>query len=142
MLLSDFEQDIDPKVLARGREYYQTGRIISITEKNGAFLARVEGSERYRVAVELSDKREIRYSSCTCPYDQAEICKHQVAVFLALREQPLPDTVSTGRVKNEKSLESLVESASRRVLEEFLLSLAAEHPFIKKSLKLALERRQ
>lgn len=138
MLLSDFEHDIDPKVLARGQEYYRTGRVLSIKEKNGAFLARVEGSEQYRVELELSGEREIRYSICTCPYDQGEFCKHQVAVFLALREQPLPKTISTEKTKSEKSLESLVESAPRQVLEEFLLSLAEEHPFIKKSLKLKL----
>jgi len=142
MNLTDFEKHIDPVILARGQDYYNSGQVLSIEKTgSGVFLARVEGSESYQVQVQLSDEKKIIFSSCNCPYDQGEFCKHQVAVFLALRETPGSAGIVTGDKKNERSLQSLIEKAPRQELERVLLSLAHEHPFIKRTLKLVLEKK-
>lgn len=87
MNLQDLELLMDEKILARGYDYYAKGRIISVeeTDKN-VYRAEVEGSELYSVEVELDDEGGILDSCCDCPYDRGEYCKHQAAVFFALRD--------------------------------------------------------
>jgi uncharacterized Zn finger protein len=47
----------------------------------------VDGSEIYEVEVRLDEDGEILDIAYDCPYDWGEICKHQVAVLLAVRKQ-------------------------------------------------------
>ena len=87
MNLHNFEVCIDKKILARGYEYYENDCVRSVeeTEKN-VYVAEVEGGELYTVEVELDAQADIVDSQCDCPYDWGEYCKHQAAVFFALRD--------------------------------------------------------
>ncbi|NCC75808.1 MAG: hypothetical protein EOM08_05180, partial [Clostridia bacterium] len=87
MDLLDFEQEIEPVIVARGRDYYESGYVLSLVAMgNGEYTAQVEGTEVYTVAVKLDDQDTILETTCTCPYDFGLFCKHQVAVFLAICE--------------------------------------------------------
>ena len=87
MDLHNFESYIDETILMRGYDYYRQGHVICIREnEEHVFMAEVEGTETYHVAVELDEDMSIVDTRCNCPYDYGEFCKHQVAVFLALRK--------------------------------------------------------
>lgn len=73
-----------PDSYARGRDYFAAGRVRSLGEKRGgAVVAKVRGSASYSVRL-WADGDDLAYS-CTCPGgDDGELCKHCVAVGLAV----------------------------------------------------------
>ncbi|BDS14686.1 SWIM zinc finger family protein [Aureispira anguillae] len=89
MTLDNYQSLVEPKILERGLEYYNLGAILEFNAiSSNCFVAIVESfySDRtYRVEVDLS-KREICNSSCSCPYDWGNICKHEVAVYLEIKD--------------------------------------------------------
>lgn len=88
MNLSDFEEYFSPRILERGKNYYQNHHVISLESiGNGSYEAEVEGSEIYTVFAELKADGEVLDLSCDCPYEWEEFCKHEAAVLYALREQ-------------------------------------------------------
>jgi len=83
--INDFDDSLDPVILKRGRQYYQEGRVSRIEKTTAGWTAVVAGTHDYRVEVQLEPNGFIRFSSCDCPYEGGEYCKHQAAVFYALR---------------------------------------------------------
>ena len=80
---ANFETEVDPTVLARGRAYFEAGRVTALDKNEDGWTATVLGSVPYQVVV--IDKREDNLSlSCTCPYDRGPVCKHMVAVLLTI----------------------------------------------------------
>ncbi len=85
ILLSDFDTLVPPKIYSRGEEYYEEGAVFDLHEESeGEWVASVRGTEDYRVEIELKGG-QIESWYCDCPYD-GTICKHVVAVVLAIRE--------------------------------------------------------
>ena len=84
MNLNDFENYIDPVIYQRGEEYFDLGAVEKLKESGNKWEAVVEGTDYYQVSVQLDQDNEIITSRCNCPYDHGPICKHQVAVFLAI----------------------------------------------------------
>lgn len=82
----------------RGQQYFKRGYVGSISREDNTFKARVEGSERYKVRLTV-EKTGASYR-CNCPYDYDGICKHAVALGLAVLQEfgpeiepgPTPDT--------------------------------------------------
>lgn len=156
MNLNDFENYIDRKILARGYDYFENSCVISIAEKDdNIYEAEVAGTERYQVEVELDDEANIIYTQCDCPYDMGEYCKHQVAVFLALRDRKgnsqkdgggLKSKISSGpgnqsSIPPKKKARSIEEILSQRTKEElvgFILDIADEYEEIKQRIELNL----
>ncbi len=65
----------------RGEDYFLTGRVKAIVERDGEITATVRGTESYRVVM-CVDNEDLDYS-CTCPVGaDGEFCKHCVAVGL------------------------------------------------------------
>ena len=88
MNVSDFEEYFSPRILERGRNYYQNHHVVSLEYiGNGSYEAEVAGSETYTVFAELKADGEILDLSCDCPYEQEEFCKHEAAVLYQLRER-------------------------------------------------------
>jgi uncharacterized Zn finger protein len=84
MNLKNFQNQISPTILQRGKAYFDDGAVgMPEEEEDGLWSAEVEGSEVYLVEVELTGHHEIESYYCDCPHD-ADICKHIVAVFYAL----------------------------------------------------------
>jgi len=85
MTLSNFENFVPPHIWMRGEEYFESGAVTELEEtESGKWIAQVEGTKDYEVEVSIEGK-EIVYWDCDCPYD-GDICKHIVAVILAIRE--------------------------------------------------------
>jgi hypothetical protein len=95
----------------------------------------VQGGEDYDVYVELDREGNVTDSECDCPYDYGPICKHQVAVFLTLR-----DRVSEQDATSEPSLKELLEAESKEALVSLLLSIASEGGSAAERIRLSLSK--
>ena len=81
---------VTEKSFERGRDYYESGMVESVTQRGNRLFADVLGSEcePYNVGITL-EERDFR-ASCTCPYDWEGYCKHIVAVLLTwIRDREL-----------------------------------------------------
>ncbi|NPV91979.1 MAG: hypothetical protein HPY50_14530 [Firmicutes bacterium] len=141
MRLKDFEDDIEAKIVERGWDYYRAGNVANLKKQGeGLYRAVVEGTERYRVEVTLSGDY-IADSVCSCPYDQGEICKHQVAVFYALRDKTDDISDQAGKGESGTSLPELLNKADREVLERVLLDMAEKDDLVCKRLEMLLSKK-
>ncbi len=154
---------IDDKILKRGKEYYNDNMISALTkDENNEFSALVKGSgrEKYKVNVKISKDGDILDCSCNCPYDFSDVCKHLVAVFLAIKS----DDFDMKKYKKEKyndsfaegmALAEILSSTNKNELIDYLLDMSikdsriehelmflfgspdrdSEHKFIKDSIK-------
>ncbi len=116
MNLKNFESKVERKVVERGLSYYKSGDIKKL-EKVGAgeFSATVFGTEKYTVYVKINGGAIIEHE-CNCPYDYGDVCKHQVAVFCAIRSGDFSDTGD----KLNALLANLHESALRRFVSNLI----------------------
>lgn len=65
----------------RGAAYAQAGHVRGLRRSSGVLTARVRGTRRYRVMVDLADGLHHR---CDCPLgEEGAFCKHCVATVLA-----------------------------------------------------------
>ena len=67
----------------RGVEYFESGAVRKITREGNVFEAKVSGSSKYRVSLEINKGGDLDFE-CSCPYDYDGICKHSVAMGLAV----------------------------------------------------------
>ncbi|MFN7116665.1 MAG: SWIM zinc finger domain-containing protein [Saprospiraceae bacterium] len=68
-------------VFQRGEDIYRA-QPIKVNKDGAIYTAKVWGTARYEVVINLEEEEPI--CSCTCPYDYGDICKHIVAVGLAI----------------------------------------------------------
>ena len=114
MNIKNFEKYIDNVIVGRGRHYWNQGYVTSLEydADDDEWVAEVEGTGDYTVTAELTENGDITDSECDCPYDYGDYCKHQVAVFYAIRQtwediglaQP---NENTGKLKFEDALPKL-----------------------------------
>lgn len=116
MNLKSFEIEVEGKIVQRGTNYYKSGDVKKL-EKVGEneFSAIVFGSDKYSVYVKLNGDEIIEYE-CDCPYDWGNVCKHEVAVFYAIRNGKFDD--SSGKLN--ALLENLHEAALRKYISNLL----------------------
>ena len=80
-------------VFSRGETYHRDGRVEILALEARRVLARVAGTEAYRV--NLLGSGEAIKGECTCPaFDDYGFCKHMVATALAANESdrdPAPE---------------------------------------------------
>lgn len=136
--IQQFLDGIDPKILARGEDYYRSGKVEHIERDGGYVTAEVSGSEDepYLVELDLTEDGEVEGWSCDCPYDWGDVCKHTAAVLLALQ-------AGDGLPRKEKpekvSVQRLVAQASREQLEALILEHCRENKRFKGRVLSALE---
>jgi len=133
MNLQNFEAYIDNKILLRGRDYFECGHIISLEYGDNEWIAEVDGSDEYSVHVTLSDGGEILDTYCDCPYDWGNYCKHQVAVFFALKEKGTAflAEATTQKANKKESIESILSKLDNQTL----ISLIIEYAKVYKPMK-------
>ena len=103
MTLDNFCDFVPSRIWWRGEEYYSSGAIISIEESlSGEWRAVVEGTYDYNVRI-VTDGDEILEWECDCPYDGGDICKHVVAVVMAIRNIKTDDS-EKGLLKKPRSI--------------------------------------
>lgn len=155
MTLSNFENYVPSKILARGEEYYITDAIESLEEVSpGVWNATVIGSDEYSVNVCLKGDEVISWD-CDCPYD-GDLCKHVVAVLLTIRNNkkkkcftPQVEEVLVERVEEapmlteeeapvemvDENIKKLVSFIEPKVLATFVSEYASTHTDLKEALQ-------
>ena len=130
LALDNFKEEIDPKILKRGIDYYDRCLIENLKEvKPETWTAVVAGSMDYTVEVILSG-RKILSSYCDCPYDMGPYCKHEVAVYMVLKEEIDFKEFNIGSATRKKNAEKPVKGGEKEPepdpLEEILDKLPPE----------------
>ena len=72
----------DTRSYARGRDYFERGKVQSLTRRKSRLTGVVVGETAYSVRVWVKDE-SLAYS-CSCPQgEEGHFCKHCVALSLA-----------------------------------------------------------
>lgn len=135
--LSEFETVIDPVIVSRGEDYFDSEAVRGLKKlKDGEWVASVEGTEVYKVCISLNGDNVHDYS-CSCPYDMGPVCKHVVAVLFAFREgagdslkvQKKQELNSKKVVQStEETFEQMISSMPRDDLNAILIDYAGREP--------------
>lgn len=137
--LQNFETQIDPTILQRGKQYYSQKAIALLEEtEDNVWQAEVEGSETYQVELSLADKNEISSYACDCPYD-GDICKHVVAVLFAVRtevKKPEGKQRKQKRSAERNVFENLLQTISTKEYQDFIRQYASKHKDFKTEFEL------
>ncbi|HAQ08714.1 MAG TPA: hypothetical protein DCR24_14840 [Bacillus bacterium] len=137
MRIADFERFIEPVILERGHKLYKSGAVIDLNQADGKrVVALVSGSQIYHVEISLEGDSTIKQSSCSCPYDWSEVCKHQAAVFFALRENDQPALKDEKPSAPENKLKKSLLQESKEDLAAIIMQFAESHEEIEKQLLL------
>jgi hypothetical protein len=130
--LTSFEEYIDDIIIGRGKDYFLNGRVENaMLVDHGHYSALVSGSEDYQVNVSFNDQGEIIESTCDCPYDYGNFCKHQVAVFYTLNnEEPKPKK----NVNKKEKIKDILEGLKKEELVKVILTITEDAPHIEKQL--------
>ena len=137
MNINDFENHIDETILARGQDYFISGNVVSLEYDDDVWTAEVEGSEYYTVTASISSSGDIIATDCDCPYDWGPHCKHQVAVFFAIRDEfkSGKQSVKAGNKTNSReSLENLLKKLDKQALISIVLEFSGRDKRMKEEL--------
>ena len=97
--LNDIPKTVEPAIYKRGLAYYRDGVVdITTEDDHGSYRGTVAGSDTYDVDIKLVNEVIIDHR-CTCPYDMGPVCKHVVAMALAIRELQGGETVAVPKKK-------------------------------------------
>ena len=80
----ELEALVPGKIFERGwAYYYEDGAVGRIQRKGNVFKARVAGTESYRVTLSMyaAGPPDLQ---CDCPYEHGDVCKHGIALGLAV----------------------------------------------------------
>lgn len=126
MNIDDILRSVSDIIMERGEDYYHGGNIESVVlSPDGVFTAEVSGSngETYEVKIIADKDGNIEDFSCTCPYEFGDVCKHLVAVFLAIQNG---DYKKSRKHSSEKvqNLPDLVKDISGEQIKSFVLEYA------------------
>ena len=72
----------NPTSYSRGQSYYNSNSVTKLRREGDTFHAMVQGSRNYRGTLRLAPGGP--EFTCSCPYDWDGICKHSVALALAV----------------------------------------------------------
>lgn len=107
-------------IYARGQAYLDWGRVNIITVTEQYALCSVQGSRLYHVEIEVDDK--YLYLKCDCPYAaKNEVCKHDVAAALAVRQHLLETQPLTWTHLLSRVLQTPKAAPQRRTAHKYLL---------------------
>ncbi|UOQ83595.1 SWIM zinc finger family protein [Gracilibacillus salinarum] len=135
MNLNDFEQYSNEVIVSRGKDYYEWQHVNAVQESRpGHYTAIVNGSEEYHIEVKMDEAENIQYSSCNCPYDVGDICKHEAAVFFALRNRNA--SFAYGKDRKEPALQDLLQGLTKQDLIQIVVEYADRNAEMEQELRL------
>jgi uncharacterized Zn finger protein len=133
----DLEALVPRKIFERGSAYYYEDNAVGRIHRTGdTFKAKVEGTETYRVELTIRAGKPPKIY-CDCPYDYGDVCKHGIALGLAVLEwfgsaapeqPPLAPEVLTGKDRRARLLTAAWARTSDRERLDFLRQLLLQKP--------------
>lgn len=121
--LSNFPYSQEIQIAERGEEIYARGGVRNLTfQGNGEWEAIVLGSQAYETSIRLDGEYVADYD-CDCPYDWGPVCKHIVAMSLALLERILEEDgeANVGMLSVEEEIQLYAKGLKRQDLLGFLI---------------------
>ncbi|OQX84138.1 hypothetical protein B6D60_09705 [candidate division KSB1 bacterium 4484_87] len=137
MDLESFLEDISPKIVNRGINYFENGAVENLVKiSESEWRADVIGSEDYRVEITIDDGEIIDWY-CTCPYDWGPVCKHVVAVLYEIEKAMNGNEINVHGKKSKKQkkaeksqleqFEEILKKVSKKDLAVFLKEFALDN---------------
>lgn len=120
---------------SRGESYFDSDSVRKIKRDGNTFTGKVDGSQRYKVSLELTPTGPEFY--CSCPYYNEGLCKHSVAFGLAVLDKygpsldliPVAGAIARLSPGGETALSSTVwEQVSDEKKLHFLRQLLDKQP--------------
>lgn len=124
----------NPDIYRRGKEYFNQGRVVKTWKEGDKNLAFVQGTDIYKVVICFDGDGEL-ISSCSCPYEDGDICKHIIAVILSLS-----NIKPTTRYKVEPvDISGLVSKLNLKDAREFINRIVTKNLEVAKDLKIFVQ---
>ncbi len=117
----EFDERFEERILNRGYEYYKNEAVQDVHEKDDAIVAKIVGSETYKVYVQIEDD-ELIEAGCNCPYAANHYCKHIAALLYYLEENNI-DSCSKKYKNKRVELLNTIKKIDKKELENFLVDL-------------------
>jgi len=103
MEVKDIDKHFSYDILRRGYDYYKKGRVKNVIKLKDGFIAKVNGSEEYKVTIIIDKSQKgIKELQCTCPYAEENNCKHMAAVLYCIKNNDLPIKENKVIVRSEE----------------------------------------
>lgn len=125
--LAAIRQQVGAKVFDRGEAYFHDDTVALSGIANGKINARVAGTEIYRVALDLGEKRPTRRlaGDCSCPARiDFGLCKHMVATAFAANAAEEADAWPKAEEQPSTTLEAWLAMLTKERLVALVLELA------------------
>ena len=139
---SSWKDEFAPHILARGKKYYEEGRVSQIIQYRNRITAHVDGTEDYCVEIDLPGGVPDNWL-CTCPYAVQGDCKHKAAVLFAVEAGEYTFTGDPPEFEEDISIEhpslpwyDAVEKLPADTLRKFLLDYADRNDEIREYLSI------
>lgn len=121
----------------RGQRYHSGGHVRDLVEHEGVVVAKVAGTEDYRVRLWAEDGLDF---SCDCPLGlDGEFCKHCVAAGLAWLEADFSEH-APGGAATMNDVQTYLEEIDRAVLIRIVMDQAMEDEGLRERLLLRASR--
>lgn len=131
MNLNNLKTTVPAKLYKRGLDYYNQGFVEQLTEDApNRWHALVSGTQDYEVSVNLRKDGTIVGSYCTCPFESDSLCKHEIAVCLAIREYKEVNGTTAVDVLVLAQLKTLKKAELLDILEELVEKQPAVHHYL------------
>ena len=115
-------RNANAKSFERGHACYESGAVVSLTQRGNTLRADVEGNEAepYRVCLSF-DEGGLSSTRCSCAYSFEGWCKHIVATLLVCLHEP-------DRIEQQPPLAQRLAQLDLPQTRRLVQALAAEHP--------------
>ncbi len=138
----DWQDEFAPYILARGKKYYEEGRVSQIIQYGNRITAHVDGTEDYCVEIDLPGGVPDNWL-CTCPYAARGDCKHKAAVLFAVEAGEYTFTGDPPEFEEDIPIDHLslpwydaVEKLPADILRKFLWDYADRNEEIREYLSI------
>ena len=138
----DWQEEFAPLILMRGKKYFEEGRVSEIVQHGNSITARVDGTEDYRVEIDLSGGVPGDWH-CTCPFAVKTDCKHKAAVLFAIEAGEYTFTGEPSDYEEDIPTDHLslpwydaIERLPADTLRRFLLDLAERNDKVREYLSI------
>lgn len=129
--MMEWEHRFQSEILARGLDYFASGRVEQLEHSVSSLRAWVRGSKTYQVSIE-KDGLRVKTMYCNCPYAASgESCKHMAAALYAWSEELRFEPPQEG-------WQSALEQLSADKMRDLLASLAVNDRYLQERIVRAL----
>lgn len=107
--ISKMPKAFEARVLLRGQEYFEQGKVLNIRLSDGLLKGRVKGSSSQIYDVHMDLKAwPGKAAQCTCTYHSN--CKHAAACLFALRDRELVNSNPSSEIRLDRKLDMWLKS--------------------------------